>query len=619
MKIRQTLSLLLLLFLVAGPLGVHAQGDGSGGLAVLRGVETEAFPQITVWFDVIENGRFVTSLQPADVLAIEDLNPRTVDELTLLEPGVHLVVAFNLGPQMAVRDTAGVSRLEKIAALLDDWAARQPADTADRWSLVGPTGVVTVQQPPASWRETLQAYRPESRDLQPDASSLAFALDAALDAPPTPWMKSVVLFITPHLEGEALTQLQNQQQRAQEAGVPVIVWWVDSISYQTHSGTQALQALADATGGTFSAYDEEAGLFPLPDDALERLRYVWQATYRSSLKESGEHALGVAVNRPTGQLVSNTRSVVLEIVPPNPIFITPPAQIVRQVPPDGPYELDALMPKEQVLEILVEFPDGHPRDLVRSTLYVDDQIIAENFQEPFDRFVWSLEDYTSSAQHILRVEVVDELGLSQLTTPLTVTVTVIQPPQGLRGFLIRYQTELTWGAVTLGGLLAVGVLFGTLLVERRKRRKKQPKTTGDVITDATLPVPTRPLRRRAADGTRRSAAPSDAFLERFGQSGSAWRHIPLNTAEMLFGSDPVKAQIILDDPSIAALHARIVREEDGYRIFDAETVAGTWVNYALVPAEGCLLKDGDVIHFGQVSYRFRRPAEREAGPQIEHL
>ena len=44
----------------------------------------------------------------------------------------------------------------------------------------------------------------------------------------------------------------------------------------------------------------------------------------------------------------------------------------------------------QPLEIIVEFPDGHPRPLVRTTLYVDGQIAAENTAEPFNAFTWDL-------------------------------------------------------------------------------------------------------------------------------------------------------------------------------------------------------------------------------------
>jgi predicted component of type VI protein secretion system len=62
---------------------------------------------------------------------------------------------------------------------------------------------------------------------------------------------------------------------------------------------------------------------------------------------------------------------------------------------------------------------------------------------------------------------------------------------------------------------------------------------------------------------------------------------------------------VLDDASLAALHARLRQTDDGgYLLFDNNTIAGTWVNYDLVPREGYRLSHGDVVHFGQLIYRF---------------
>jgi pSer/pThr/pTyr-binding forkhead associated (FHA) protein len=91
--------------------------------------------------------------------------------------------------------------------------------------------------------------------------------------------------------------------------------------------------------------------------------------------------------------------------------------------------------------------------------------------------------------------------------------------------------------------------------------------------------------------------------------------IPVAEKELTFGTDPVQSMQVLDDPSIAPLHARIRRTEDGsFVIFDQGSVAGTWVNYEQVTREGRRLAHGDRIHFGQMNYRFdlhQPPAESE--------
>jgi hypothetical protein len=108
-----------------------------------------------------------------------------------------------------------------------------------------------------------------------------------------------------------------------------------------------------------------------------------------------------------------------------------------------------------------------------------------------------------------------------------------------------------------------------------------------------------------------------AYLTRLGSNGEpvTGHPIALVEKEITFGTDPVEAMYVLDHPSIAALHARIQHKEGGdFRLLDNGTVAGTWVNYEPVPQNGCILKHGDVVNFGQLMYRFtlkNSPAEPE--------
>jgi hypothetical protein len=81
--------------------------------------------------------------------------------------------------------------------------------------------------------------------------------------------------------------------------------------------------------------------------------------------------------------------------------------------------------------------------------------------------------------------------------------------------------------------------------------------------------------------------------------------IPLNDPEITFGTDPTQATNVLDHPSLSGLHARLHHTENNiFTLLDQNSVAGTWVNYEIIPVEGCTLKHGDVVHFGQLTYRF---------------
>jgi len=81
--------------------------------------------------------------------------------------------------------------------------------------------------------------------------------------------------------------------------------------------------------------------------------------------------------------------------------------------------------------------------------------------------------------------------------------------------------------------------------------------------------------------------------------------IPILTEEVRLGSEPGAADLVLDDPSVEACHARLKRQEDGsFRLSDLGSTAGTWVNYTPVSKEGTRLEHGDLVHIGRIGFRF---------------
>ena len=57
----------------------------------------------------------------------------------------------------------------------------------------------------------------------------------------------------------------------------------------------------------------------------------------------------------------------------------------------------------------------------------------------------------------------------------------------------------------------------------------------------------------------------------------------------------------MDEPSLADLHARLRRAENGsFSIQDEQSLAGTWVNYEPVSPDGTNLQHGDIIHVGRI-------------------
>jgi len=103
-----------------------------------------------------------------------------------------------------------------------------------------------------------------------------------------------------------------------------------------------------------------------------------------------------------------------------------------------------------------------------------------------------------------------------------------------------------------------------------------------------------------------------AWLQRLKEDGQPLSPapIPIQSSEIIFGSDPIHATRVLDDPSVSPLHSRLRFENGRFVLSDENSVAGTWVNYEQL-ASPHQLRHGDVIHMGRISYRFllRLPAD----------
>jgi hypothetical protein len=83
--------------------------------------------------------------------------------------------------------------------------------------------------------------------------------------------------------------------------------------------------------------------------------------------------------------------------------------------------------------------------------------------------------------------------------------------------------------------------------------------------------------------------------------------IGLSLAEVRIGRSPAQSNIPFEnDITVSRLHATLMLEGSRYRIYDAGSTSGTWVNEQSVPEYGLQLMDGDEIFLGAVHLRFRQ-------------
>ncbi len=626
--------------------GVPARA-APGAEADLYPVDTTNFPTVSTFLDVFDvSGRFVSGLSAQQVTILEDRQPLALKALTEMVVPLQLTVAINPGPSFGIHNQAGVAPYDGIHDALNKWAQALPANTPDDLSLVTITGPIIAHASAKDWLVSLNSFQPDFHATTPNLQSLQLALQTVSVPGPRIGMKRAVLFVTPHMDDPDLqNQLQPLITAAIQNRIRVFVWFADNPTYAATTSAAAFNDLALQTGGAFFSATATVPSYPDPESYFAPLRRIYSLQYESVVKAGGPHVVSVAVKGQTGDIKSADQSFTVDLQPPNPMIVSPPLQITRQPPQDDPYNQQVLLPSSQQIGILVEFPDGHKRPLVRTTLYVDGKIVSENRKPPFDSFSWDLSGYTESGDHKLVVEAVDDLNQSKMSMELPITVTVVEPPHGISAFFGRYRQPITFGAIGLAGMVLAGIVFvGTFRSAFLRRRAEQQvhsdpvtqpvaivmeRSNGKNGTNGKEPITGKHKRAPAANGNGGAPAEAPARLQRLvsdplAAPGETFKTapaapIPLDGKELTFGTDPVQSIYVLDDSSLAPRHARIMQTEDGqFMVADAGTIAGTWVNFEPVGKEGHALRHGDVVHFGQLIYRFElKDPPPLAEPKIE--
>jgi hypothetical protein len=610
---RWSLAILGLLLFFPGPFTIGTAAQAAVRLN-LSPPDLSAFPQVATYLDARNiQGDFIYGLNTGDLTVVEDKQPLPIGQLDQLHPGVQLVVAINPGPTFAVRDSRGSTRYDHIVQALGAWVEVRSGSTLDDLSLLanGRAAIAHISDVRA-WAADLQAYQPEARTAVPSFDLLGTALETAADPAARPGMGRAVLFITALPDQDAEIGLQSLAARAYQQGIRVFVWLVASADQVTLPVATELRNLATQTSGTFFAF---TGSEPVPDleGYLEPLRNTYALQYVSHVAASGTHQLVVDLHTADGETTSPPVDFVVDVSPPNVAFVSPPLEVKRTFTSNDAGQLEPA-PLSQPLDVMIEFPDGHPRPLTRTTLYIDGVDAAVNLSPPYDHFTWEIDAGLASGKHLLKVEVVDSLGLVANSIDTPVTLIDERPSQDILATISRNQVWLAGAAVLLAGavLLLVLVLGGQLhpgmVRERRQaRRRSDPVTQPVPVKGETTSAHMPGWINRLHWPQRRIVPSAFAYLISLSDSDqeSEQAPIPVTSDEVTFGRDPTLATQLLTDASVEPLHARLKRLEDGsFRLADEGSTAGSWINYTPVSQEGSRLEHGDLIHIGRVGFRF---------------
>jgi hypothetical protein len=562
-----------------------------GGHINIQPPDISRFPTITVQFKLTDStSQPVDQLQPQQLSLYENETRVEITNLESAYSGFFYALVINPGRDLDLRDAEGVSRYAKLQDVLQAWINKRSNLPVEQWGFVTQTGVlIRTTDDLRTWTREITDYAPDFRSLQPDLTALETAIFLSSNLVLPFGADKVMLYISPPPSAEEIPRLYELAEQAAEAEIHINVWMVSEPLYFTNDQGKALMDLAAATGGEFFSFSGSEAI-PDPKGQLQGYGTTFTATYQSTLKEGGIYPLKLQIQLPETTITGGSQPFDINIQPPNPIFVSPPTTITRQAPPEAKDPLASLIPTVFNLDLLIEFPDEHPREILKVNFYVDGVLQKSKTSPPFDQITWDLMPYTEAGEHFLQVEVQDILGLTGQTIPIPVQVDIKLPESENNPALVEM---IRWTIFIILGISVVIFLFWSLknILKRRQLHRQRMQGKND---------------------NRQPAA--DPLLD---QQEIMAKLIPLQTTELenepkplvkditTLGSHPQKTDLTLKNPFIDPVHARVTFQNKHFWLKDLGSTGGTWRNYQKIGTESVQIKTGDILHFGTSGFRFR--------------
>lgn len=591
-QIISTIVWILIVFGLAFPQPVLAQ---ERDLLIVLPPDVSDFPTHAIQI----KPAFGIHTQMADI-QIDDLEVQenekvvTVFELEKQKGGVHFTLVINGDGRMDVRDVIGESPYNRIQGVFRDWVQFRRFNPGDSLSLItqeGPAIRNSIDR--SAWVQALEDYQPNFRSMVPDLTSLETALRLTEERVVPFGVDKALIYITPPPTAQEIIPLTTLAETARSAEIQVHVWMLGEEFFLNNDQGRALINLADRTGGQFFHY---TGLEDLPDPEtyLDGLGIFYNLRYETTIREKGTYTVRVAVDTPQGEIQGISGEFFIDVQPPKPILISPPAIIERQPPQDWDGAVASLNPVSMDLEFMLEFPDQYPREIAFSRLYVDGRIVDERTQVPFTSLSWDLTALDQPGNFMLQVKVEDSLGLTGETILTPVQVVLLLPEPEAQPSMQQVGLIVVWvllGAATILIILWFGRNFlQTAFAQQIAKSifEWRRKTDDEVIN--------------LADGPGRTLATLIPLMTTYQNWAEA--AIPITQNHTAFGSDPDKVSQVLVGEDISGVHARMRASEGDFWLTDCGTVGGTWVNYVPIGKDPVQIRSGDLIHFGATGFRF---------------
>ena len=399
--------------------------------------------------------------------------------------------------------------------------------------------------------------------------------------------------------------------RAAELGVPIHTVWVENEnlgSFGQDAGREYLAQIARESRGVATRLDQPAEVEAIWD-RIAAFRAHPVIHYRPENLIGGQHEVTLSL-RSDPDVTAITSVTVSAAAPSVTLNVPEESRELVLENLDSPVRLS--------FSTTVGWLDDVERELASAELLVNGTAVHEIDVRDIDRFSAEISTF-NFGPNTVQVAVVDELG-QQATSPAIVfnvnegETTVpeeIQPS----GFLQSPALRLV-GAC---GILLVLILVIGLLVFAYRRWRKSDRSSlrhpgppsGEHAREQPYGSPEAARDDSAgyapSSGREVASGVEPAYLEILESVTRMPPMIALTKNQHHLGRSPGQADIAFEnDITVSRLHATIVLEGSDYRIYDAGSTSGTWVNGQPVSEYGYQLINGDEIMLGDALIVYRR-------------
>ncbi|WP_455387520.1 VWA domain-containing protein [Petrachloros mirabilis] len=317
-------------------------------------------------------------------------------------------------------------------------------------------------------------------------------------------------------------------------------------------------------------------------------------TYRSKVSTSGDHLVRVAVRRADQSQVDvfTDSHYNITLAPPQiAVVLSTPGGLVRKGDTwDTP--ISQTVPASMPISYTVTWPDSHPRTLDKFSYTVDKGPEMTVASPPSDTGTVDLNvTDLGEGNHSLEIIAQDELGLNSAPTDINVPINLEYPPAPLPIQIYR----LAGAYLPYVALVASAILLVAAFVTYRKSQTVRTFVTTTVKSATEFFVRPRGERK-----------PAKAYLVGINGEDASRGSLEIRGETTRLGRDDSVANIVLQDPTVSKLHAKIVEEQDGaFRIYDEGSRSGTFLNDEEVGMGGQWIRDGDTIALGKDEFKFK--------------